>query len=182
MNTDYSIHALEILLDEACLGERYYPLIPYKNALIAGLQAFRCQTKNDAAALTDADLAAIGLTDPGCIALFRRFLTLYDPNPQKFREIKKVTADPELQQAYTELYHLPGVKQTRASLYYQAGYRSLADFVDTTAEEVQFRTAQAISEYSLPYIVPLPKEIRTHIAVAKAFLWEHQMPKVNQDE
>lgn len=174
MNTDYNIHALEILLDEACLGERYYPLIPCKNALITGLQALHCKTKNDAAALTDADLAAIGLTNPGCIALFRRFLTLYDPNPQKFREIKKVTADPELQQAYTELYHLPGVKYARASLYYQAGYRSIQDFVNTTPEEVRAKATQAISEHSLPCIVPLSKEIRTHIAVAKAFFWEQK--------
>ena len=172
MSTDYSIHAFEILLDEACLGERFFPLIPYKHPLIAGLQALHCKTKNDAAALMDADLATIGLKDPGCITLFRRFLTLYDPNPQKFREIKKVTTDPVLQQAYTELYYLPGVKQTRASLYYKAGYRSLRDFVNTTPEEVRVRTAHVISECGLSCIVPLPKEIRTHIAVAKAFLWD----------
>lgn len=172
MNTDYRIDALNILLEKDCLPEKYHPLIQYKNGLISGLQALHCKTKNDAAALTDADLATIGLKDPGCIALFRRFLTLYDPNPQKFREIKKVTTDPVLQQAYTELYYLPGVKQTRASLYYKAGYRSLRDFVNTTPEEVRVRTAHVISECGLSCIVPLPKEIRTHIAVAKAFLWD----------
>lgn len=108
----------------------------------------------------------------GCVHLLRRFLTLYDPNPQKFRDIKKVTTDPAEQQAYTELYYLPGVKQTRASLYYKAGYKSLADFINTTPEEVQARTSLTISKYGLPCVVPLPKEIRTHIAVAKAFLWD----------
>ena len=139
---------------------------------MTGLHAVHCKTKNDAVALTDTDFAEIGLTDAGCVHLFRRFLTLYDPNTQKFREIEKMTADPDERQAYTELYYLPGVKQTRASLYYKAGYRSLRDFVNTTPEEVRVRTAHVISECGLSCIVPLPKEIRTHIAVAKAFLWD----------
>lgn len=172
MYTDYSIEALEILLDRECLPERYYPLLQYRDVLMTGLRALRCKTKGDAAALTDMDLAQIGLTDAECVHLFRRFLTLYDPNTQKFREIEKMTADPDERQAYTELYYLPGVKQTRASLYYRAGYRSLRDFVNTTPEEVRVRTAQVISERGLSCIVPLPKEIRTHIAVAKAFLWD----------
>lgn len=172
MTTDYNINAIEILLDEECLAERYYPLLRYKKALMTGLHAVHCKTKNDAVALTDTDFAEIGLTDAGCVHLLRRFLTLYDPNPQKFRDIKKVTTDPAEQQAYTELYYLPGVKQTRASLYYKAGYKSLADFINTTPEEVQARTSLTISKYGLPCVVPLPKEIRTHIAVAKAFLWD----------
>ena len=56
MNTDYRIDALNILLEKDCLPEKYHPLI-YKNRLISGLQALHCKTKNDAAALTDADLA-----------------------------------------------------------------------------------------------------------------------------
>ena len=174
MNTDYHIDALEILLDETCLSERYYPLIDLKNVLMTGLHALHCKTKNDAASLSDADLSQIGLTDDGYIHLFRKFLTLYDPNPQKFREIRKAATDPEEQRAYTELYYLPGVKQTRASLYYRAGYKALADFVNTTPEEVRARTSQVISECRLSCIVPLPKEIRTHIAVAKAFLWDRK--------
>lgn len=171
MNTDYSIDALDILLDKECLAERYYPLIQYRDVLITGLHTLRCKTKEDAAALPDKAFTEIGLTDTGCIHLFRKFLTLYDPDPQKFREIKKVATNLEEQQAYAELYYLPGVKQTRASLYYKAGYRSLSDFVNTSPEEVRIRTARVISKYGLSCIVPLPKEIRTHIAVAKAFLW-----------
>ena len=45
MNTDYSIEALEILLNEDCLAERYYPLIQYKGTLIQGLRQLNCQTK-----------------------------------------------------------------------------------------------------------------------------------------
>lgn len=36
-------------------------------------------------------------------------------------------------------------------------------------KDVLEKTALAISTYKLPFIVPLTKEIRTHIAVAKAF-------------
>lgn len=172
MNANYPVEALVILLDEACLMERYHPLIPYRERLISGFQSLGCKTKDEAAALSDEALMGIGLSDPETVRLLRRFLTLYDPDPKKFREIAKVASDPEEQRAFGELYTLPGVRQARASLYYKAGYRSLSDFAGTSVEEVQKRTRQAITEYHLACIVPLPKEIRTHIAVAKAFLWD----------
>lgn len=171
MNTDYCIEALEILLKEDCLAERYYPLIPYRTRLIAGFRSLGCRTRDEAAALPDEVFAGMGLKDDGTVRLLRKFFTLYDPNPAKFREIEKAVPDPEERRAYGELYFLPGVKQTRASLYFKAGYRSLADFLNTSAEDVLERTGRAVSEYGLSCIVPLPKEVRTHIAVAKAFLW-----------
>ncbi len=171
MNTNYCLEALEILLDEKCLPERYYPLIPFRDKLVAGFHALHCKTRDDAAALSDEAIAETGLKDEEIIRLLRKFFTLYDPNPQKFRELKKAALDPEEQHAYNELYYLPGVKQIRASIYFRAGYRSLADFVSTTVDEVLERTGRVISEYGLSCTVPLPKEVRTHIAVAKAFLW-----------
>lgn len=171
MNTDYSIEALEILLNEDCLAERYYPLIQYKGTLIQGLRQLNCQTKKDAALLSDADYAGIGISDVEVISLLRKFYTIYDPNPQKFREIHKLSLNPDEQISYRELYFLPGVKRTRASLYYKAGYKTLADFINTSPDEIAEKTAKAIKEHNLPCIVPLPKEVRTHIAVAKAFMW-----------
>ena len=172
MNTDYNINAIEILLDEACLAERYYPLIQYKEVLIQGLRQLHCKTKNDAALLSDADYVGMGVEDDAVISLLRKFYSIYDPNPQKFREIEKLSLDPDEQLSYRELYCLPGVKQTRASLYYKAGYRTLDDFINSTPDEISEKTARAISEHRLVCIVPLPKEVRTHIAVAKAFLWD----------
>lgn len=171
MNTDYSIEALEILLNKDCLTERFYPLIQYKSTLIQGLQQLHCQTKNEAALLSDAEYVGIGIDDAEVISLLRRFFAIYDPNPQKFREIEKLSLDSDEQLSYRELYCLPGVKQTRASLYYKAGYRTLADFVNSSPDEIAEKTARAIFEHRLACIVPLPKEIRTHIAVAKAFMW-----------
>lgn len=169
IDTNYNIEALDILLDKDCLSERYYPLLPYKNILVSQFRLAGCKTKNDAAALSDDQLAQLGLQDVKIIQLLRRFLTIYDANPQKFREIEKISSNPEEQTAFRELYYLPGVKSVRASLYYRAGYKSLQDFADTTVQEVLERTALAISKYDLSCIVPLPKEVRTQIAVAKAF-------------
>ena len=169
ISTDYKIEALDILLDKTCLSERFYPLTEYKDLLLTGLLRLGCRTKSDAELLSDEVLLGLGLDSVETVALFRRFLGLYDPKTQKFREIVKVTSDPEKQAAYTELYHLPGVKQTRASLYYRAGYKSIEAFSGTTVDEILEKTARVISENGLTCIVPLPKEVRTHIAVAKAF-------------
>ncbi|MCQ2430790.1 MAG: hypothetical protein MJ192_10730 [Clostridia bacterium] len=169
INTNYRIDALSVLLDPGCLSERYAPLIPYKERLITGLKALGCRTKHDAELLPDDVLLGLGLPDAGVVRLFRRFLTIYDVSPQKLREIDKVTADPAERAAFRELYCLPGVKQIRASLYCRAGYETLQSVADASVEEILTRTAQVIAEDSLSCIVPLPKEVRTHIAVAKAF-------------
>ena len=171
VQTNYPVAAVAILLDRSCLPERFFPLIPYRDALLSGLPAAGCRTKNDAASLPDDALIGLGLPDETAVRLFRRFLALYDPDPRKFREIDKVTTDPDERAAFRELYCLPGVKSVRATLYCRSGYRTLADFADTTAESVIERTARTIAEDRLPCIVPLPKEVRTHIAVARAFLW-----------
>ena len=71
--------------------------------------------------------------------------------------------------AFQELFYLPGVKQTRASLYFYSGYESLASIADADLKDILEKTALTISAHDLPCIVPLPQEVRTHIAVAKAF-------------
>lgn len=169
IDTDYPIESLRILLNEDCLSGRFYPLISIREDLIIGLKSCGCVTKNDVSRLSDGELAGIMLHDEAKVKLFRRFLTIYDPNPQKFKEIPKLTSDPAEQAAFWELYHLPGVRYTRAYLYYHAGYKTLRDLADTAVEEVLSKTAMTISNENFMCIVPLPKEVRTHIAVAKAF-------------
>ena len=58
IRTDYPIEALAILLDEACLMQSYAPLIPRRDALIAGLRGYGCVTKSDAEKRTDGEKAA----------------------------------------------------------------------------------------------------------------------------
>lgn len=168
IDPDYSIEALSFLLDESCLAERYRPLIEYRERLLCGLRELGCRTGSDAGRLPDEAFASLGL-NASETALFRRFLTLYDVKPQKLREIEKLVSDPQKQQCFRELYHLPGVKYVRAELYYRSGYRSLSDLAAASAEEVLEKTALTIAENKMSCIVPLPKEVRTHIAVARAF-------------
>lgn len=167
---NYPIQALDILLVRDCLMDRYHPLIPYKEALIADLSALGCRTRDDVSRLKDRELLSAGLPDEKDVRLFRRFLCIYDPDPKKFREISKFKVSAHKQAALTELYHLPGVRYVRASLYYSSGYHSLKEIASSTAEEILARTAKAIDEQGLSYIVPTPKEVRTHIAVARAFI------------
>ena len=169
MNTDYKTECLDFLLEKSCLSERYHPLIAYKETLIPWLLSRGCKTKSDIQKLSDDDFTGIGLNDAGIIRLFRRFLTLYDPSAQKFREIEKLCKGSEKTESFRELYYLPGVKYVRANLYYLSGYKTLFDIASSSEEEILGKTAEAISENALDCIVPLPKEVRTHIAVAKAF-------------
>ena len=169
INTDYPIESLKILLNEDCLSDRFHSLISIREDQIIGLKSFGCVTKSDVSRMSDDELAGIMLHDEVTVKLFRRFLTIYDPKPQKFKEITKLTSDPAERAAFMELYHLPGVRFTRAYLYYHSGYKTLQDFLETTVEEVLSKTATTISSKNLTCIVPLPKEVRTHIAVAKAF-------------
>lgn len=169
IDTNYKIEALEYLLDKECLPEKYYPLIQFKKNLISQSHRMGYQTKNDIVELSDAELFHFGLQDEIIINLLRRFLKLYDPRPQKMKEIEKLNLSAKEKLAFQELFYLPGVKQTRASLYFYSGYESLASIADADLKDILEKTALTISAHNLPCIVPLPKEVRTHIAVAKAF-------------
>ena len=169
IDTNYRIEALEYLLDKECLSEKYYPLIPFKKKLILQSNRMGYKTKNEIAELSDAELLNLGLLDDESVGLLRRFLRLYDPKPQKFKEIEKLNLDWKEKLAFRELYYLPGVKQTRASLYFLSGYGSLISIADADFNEILEKTALAISAYDLSCVVPFPKEARTHIAVARAF-------------
>ena len=169
MDSNYKIEALAILLDRECLSERYYSLIEYKETLLSGLRDRGVETKNEAEALPDEAFVQMGMEDEEQIRLLRRFFTIYDANPRKFREIDRVTDDPEARKVFRELYFLPGVKYIRANLYDLSGYRTLRDIAASTPEEILARTKRTIEEMKLACIVPLPREVRTHIAVARAF-------------
>lgn len=169
INTNYNIDALEFLLNKDCLSERYYPLIQFKQEIITKAKKLGYKTKDDIAKLSDADFIKLGIKDETTIKLLRRFLIIYDPNPQKFKEIEKLNLKLDEKIAYKELYYLPGVKQIRASLYFLSGYKTLKDIANSNVNEIIKRTESTISMYKLSCIVPLEKEVRTHIAVAKVF-------------
>ena len=169
LNTDYRIEKMKDLLNEDCILERYYPLIPYKNTLVDNLSKMGCLRKTDCMDLSVEVLLEAGLPDGDMVNLFRAFLRVYDIKPAKMKEIATVCTTPEEAKAFRELYHLPGVKSTRATLYYKAGYGTLKDIASSTPEEIISRTDSIIKKENLSLKTPLMKEVRTHIAVAKAF-------------
>ena len=169
MNTDYKIEAIKVLLNEDCILTRYYSLIPYKDILVDNLNKMGCHTKSDCMKLSDESLLEVGLPDIEMVRLFRAFLFLYDIKPAKLKEIAAVCKTEEEVHSFRELYQLPGVKSTRAMLYFKAGFQTLADIAHSTPQEIIEKTACIIREESLGLKVPLMKEVKTHIAVARAF-------------
>lgn len=169
LNTDYPIEALDWLLKEDCVLARYYPLIPYKTILIERLSEMGCRTKTDCMKQTDQALLAAGLENIAMVQLFKAFLTMYDIRPGKLKEIASFCCDEAVVPHLQELYHLPGVQKNRASLYYRAGYRSLADIAVATPEEIIEKTNHVIKNENLKVKAPFLKEAKTHIAVARAF-------------
>lgn len=169
MNPDYRTEAITYLLKEDCILARFYPLITYKTRLVENLLKMHCYRKSECAALGDEALLGAGLPDVETVQLFRAFLALYDIKPAKLREIPSVCSGEEELRAFRELYHLPGVKATRAALYCKAGLCTLADIALSSPEEIIAETARVIKEENLPLKVPLMKETKTHIAVARAF-------------
>lgn len=168
-NRNYPIGAIRNLLNEDCLLAGYYPLIPYKDTLAERLERADCRTKAKCLLLTDEALLEAGLPDLEMVQLFRLFLKLYDINPAKLKEIDSFCRDGYERQMYEDLYHLPGVKKTRAMLYVKAGYRSLGAIAYTTPQELIARTESVIRKEGLDCKPPFVKEAKTHIAVAKAF-------------
>lgn len=165
---DYRVEAFTILMNDDCLLQRYYPLIPYKGVLIENLKKINCSSKSECTALSNETMIAIGLPNPELVNLFRRFLVLYDVKGSKFKEIDTIAASEEEAAALRELYLLPGVKSVRAKLYYDSGYGTLRKIASALPEQIILDTSGLIQRKGLRIKAPLPKEVRTHIAVAKA--------------
>lgn len=166
---DYLVGAFEILLDKDCILQRYYPLLPYKGILMESMAKLHCISKNECTALSDAALLESGLPSPELVALFRRFLVMYDVKDSKYADIGTVAADEAETAAFRELYLLPGVNAVRAALYYRSGYGSLRKIAAALPDRIIQDTSDYIRCNGLAQKPPLPKEVRTHIAVAKAF-------------
>lgn len=166
---NYQIQAMDVLLCEDCIPKCYYPLIPYKEQLMKAFLQMNCPTRDHCLALTDDELINAGLPDDLC-GLFRRFLRMYDYKGKGLRDIPDAETKPDNEVAsLLELMRLPGVKAIRAQLYYHCGLKSLQDFAASDWQSLQDQIAQCIARDALPRSVPLPKELRTQIAVAKAF-------------
>lgn len=167
-NADYPIGAIDFLLNENCILKAYYPLIPYKAIVLEGLKALGCARKSDALRCSDEELLQAGLPE-GLLGLFRKFLMMYDPKPQKMREVAAASETPAEEQTFMALYLLPGVKSTRARLYMRSGFGTLEEIAAASPEGLIATCWHTIEEECLDLKAPLMKEARTHVAVARAF-------------
>jgi len=162
---NYKIEAINILLNKECILERYYPLIPFKNEIVNLLKENGINTKEEA---LNCDVILKNLfNDEKLTFLYKRFLNMYEINKSKLKEIDKLDLSEEERKSFQELYLLPGVKETRARLYYISGLRSLTDIASKTSKEIIESTLETINRMKLEYKAPLEKEANTHIAVAK---------------
>ena len=75
-----------------------------------------------------------------------------------------------------DLMRLPGVKWLRAKLYFDCGYQSIQSFSQNDNEQMRNKIALYIQTNCPERGVPLPKEIATQIAVARA------LPHLNFEE
>ncbi len=170
VHTNYAVQGMEILLCKDCILQRFYPLIPYKQQVIQGLLRMEKCTSGACLDMTDEEWIQAGLPDAQTAALMRAFLHLYDYKGKGVRDIPDAENKLEAEcRAWMELMHLPGVKAIRAELYYRCGYRSLAEFAAADAENMRTHMEEEIARHGWNFSVPLPKELRTQIAVAKVF-------------
>lgn len=166
---NYKIEAMDVLLNKDCILQRYFPLIPYKRMLIEHLIENHCFSKTECMELPDEILIEMGLPDYEAVRLFQDFMVMYDVKDSKFNDIKEIAVNEAEADSFRELYLLPGVKAVRARLYYDASYKSLSKIASAFPEQIIRDTSKVILQKGLKLKAPLPKEVRTHIAVAKAF-------------
>lgn len=164
---NYKIEAIDILLNEECILQRFYPLVQYKRILILNFLNNGYLSKEDCLALSDETLIHMGLPGADMVSLFRSFLNMYDVKENKMREIEKVAENEEERILFQQLYLLPGVKAVRARLYASAGYTDLFKIAVASFQQIIADTERVIMQNRLNLKVPLLKEVRTHIAVAK---------------
>ena len=91
-----------------------------------------------------------------------------EKSEQEMSKILQISV-PEVQQliGLCQLMRLPGVKDTRASLYYDAGLRSLKEFREASYEEIREKIATYLLNTQSEKSMPLKKELLTQIAVSK---------------
>lgn len=169
MEINYKIEAIKVLLDKDCVLERFYSLIPLKNYLVEYFNDINCLTKTDCVRLSDEDIIQSGLLKQDEVRKIKQFLSLYDVKDTKLKEIDSLSLTQEALASYKQLYMLPGVKSKRAALYFCSGFKSLSDIANATYEQIIQKITLTIQNESLNFVVPLPKEVRTHIAVSKVF-------------
>ena len=166
MNDNFFTEDLIASLARDVVMERYYPLIDHKEELTAILKKAGAVRKDQVSdAVTEDIRNMLGET---VSVLFARFIHIYDFNKSKLREIKDYAGKSEYD-SLAGLLRLPGVRLLRAALYYHSGV-TLAVLAEKTTEEIRDMVRDYIQRENRAEIVPQPKEVNCHRAVAKMIL------------
>lgn len=151
---------------------RYAPLFPFKEDLLRDLQSLSVVFRDDVT--EDVMKALAERYDEATLRLLSRFLHLYDFDPKKLREIADLSGT-ESYEVLADLLRLPGVRLLRAKLYADSGI-TLTELAQRPTEEIQETIRRYIETNDRPEIVPFPKEIRCHKAVAQMILHLKKSP------
>lgn len=166
MNDNYFVEDLIVSLERDIVMERYYPLIDYKDELTAILNKAGVVRKDQVSdAVTDDIRMILGNVVSG---LFGRYIHIYDFKKSKLREIKDYIGTKEYD-AIADLLRLPGVRLLRAELYFNSGV-TLEVLAKKATEDIRNMVCDYIQRENRSEIIPQPKEVNCHRAVAKMIL------------
>ena len=166
MNDNYYMADLIGSLERDVVMERYYPLIDHKDDLTAILDKAGAVRKDQ---ITDAVIEDIRvMLGESVSSLFSRYIHIYDFNKSKLREIKDYVGKEEYD-TLAGLLRLPGVRFLRASLYCSSGV-TLEVLAEKSTEDIRNMVRDYIQRENRTEIVPQPKEVNCHRAVAKMIL------------
>jgi len=166
MNDNYYLDDLIASLERGIVMGRYYPLIDHKGSLTEILNQAGAVRKEQVSDVIIADIRAMLGDDVS--RLFARFIHIYDFNKSKLREIKGYAGTKEYD-ALSDLMRLPGVRLLRAELYFNSGV-TLAVLAEKSTEDIRKMVCDYIQRENRSEIIPQPKEVNCHRAVAKMIL------------
>ena len=166
MNDNYFTEDLIGFLERDIVMERYYPLIDYKGELTAILNKSGVVRKDQVSdAVKENICMMLGDVVSG---LFIRYIHIYDFKKSKLREINSYIGTKEYD-ALADLLRLPGVRLLRAGLYFNSGI-TLEVLAEKSTEEIRNMVCEYIQRENRSEIIPQPKEVNCHRAVAKMIL------------
>ena len=166
MNDNYFIDDLICALERDIVMDRYYPLVDHKKELTAILNKSGAVRKEQ---ISDAVIESIRIMLGETVSgLFSRYIHIYDFNKSKLREIKDYAGEKEYDDL-AGLLRLPGVRLLRAELYCNSGV-TLQVLAKKSTEDIRDMVRDYIQRENRTEIIPQPKEVNCHRAVAKMIL------------
>ena len=166
MNDNYFMDDLISSLKKDVVMERYYPLIEYKEDLLAILNKAGIVRKKQVSESLIENISEVLGKDVS--ARFARFIHIYDFNKAKLGDIKDYVGMKEYDDL-AGLLRLPGVRALRAKLYFNSGI-TLEVLVEKTTEDIRTMIGDYIRREKRKEIVPQPKEVNCQREVAKMII------------